>query len=445
MSIKPWLLALVASGATLSKIPSARAEGGAYDQCNQILANEVLNKTRTDTSSKLFSSALVMKSLFALSDSDAYSRYSRDFDEAQQKGSSFGLQAQYAGFGAGFSTGGTSGRKLTESEFSAARSRARQEYNTTEHTQSQSGQEYASTSLSELRDTETVRAWKDCVTRSPETGVYAVASRDDAGRVSVNVLWAPGALATIAPSIPVSFVTDEGDGVKVNAQPVETVAFGSGRTFSVQCGKACDTGFRVAVNATLSNDRGQIVNSFTNSVVVSGANPDKLLNDVLAAKGPTIASQDPLSVELREQQPEGRCRRAFDIGMAASEGQTLPGPGKTRIGNALSVAEQPCYWAAVNFALARNKYREFAANGATVAQRDPAVAAARKVNPSISSRLGFDIAAGIFADPASGGAGHTLEGPGSKAARDSLDVDGQAGFRAAVDLFLVQKHKPAPR
>ncbi len=443
MSIKPWLFALVAGSSMIGKVPSARAEG-ALEACNQILAKEVINRTSTETGSKSFSSALIIKSFLELSDSAAYAQYGRDYAEAQQKGSNLGLQAQYAGFGVGVSSGSTSGHKLTESEFIEAMSRARKEYNATEHVQSQSGQEFSSRSLSEVRDPETVRAWTQCVSRSPETGVYAVATRDGAGRVNLNVMWAPGPLVTIAPSIPVSFVGDEGNGVKVNSQPTEMVAFGSGRAFSVQCGSVCDKDFGLAVNATLKNERGKIVNSFSNFVRVPAPDPEELLRNTLAAKGPAIASQDPLSVELRNRQPEGPCRRAFDIGMAASEGQTLPGPGKNRIGNALSAAEQPCYWAAVTFALARNNNREMAAMGATVAQRDPAVAAARTATPSVSYWLGFDIAAGLFADVASGGAGHTLEGPGSTKRRDGLDVEGQAGFRAAVDLFLVKKHKAPP-
>ena len=70
--------------------PLLRApRSGAFEQCSQILANEVLNKTRTDTGSKSYSSALVMKSFLELSDSGAYNRYSRDFEDAQQKGGQF--------------------------------------------------------------------------------------------------------------------------------------------------------------------------------------------------------------------------------------------------------------------------------------------------------------------------------------------------------------------
>ena len=47
-------------------------------------------------------------------------------------------------------------------------------------------------------------------------------------------------------------------------------------------------------------------------------------------------------------------------------------------------------------------------------------------------KLGFDIASGLFGDPAMGAAGNTLMGPGSEKIRDSLSDAGQRGFDASV-------------
>ncbi len=162
--------------------------------------------------------------------------------------------------------------------------------------------------------------------------------------------------------------------------------------------------------------------------------------DVFAAKGEMIASADPLAVALREREPVGPSRRGFDIGMAVAEGQTMPGPGKDAIRDRLSEAEKIGFVSAVAFSLERNRNADFAAKGAAIAKLDPVVAQARS-NPSVFFMLGFDISAGIFGDLALGGAGHTSEGPGSGAIRDSLSLDGQKGFREAVKLYLVQKHK----
>src|SRR5260370_35527177 len=61
--------------------------------------------------------------------------------------------------------------------------------------------------------------------------------------------------------------------------------------------------------------------------------------NALAAKGEAIANADPLSAELRNRQPDDPNRRGFDIGRAAAEGQTLPGPGKQKIGASQPPAE----------------------------------------------------------------------------------------------------------
>lgn len=163
--------------------------------------------------------------------------------------------------------------------------------------------------------------------------------------------------------------------------------------------------------------------------------------DVLVTKGEAIANQDPLAVALRSSLPDAASRRGFNIGMAVAEGQTAPGPGKDSFGRTLRPEEQSGYAKGILFSVDRNRNLDFATKGAAIAKRDPVVAAARTADPSSFYSLGFDIATGIFGDLALGGAGHTSEGPGSQAIRDGLNADGQRGFRAAVNLYLVQKHK----
>jgi hypothetical protein len=166
-----------------------------------------------------------------------------------------------------------------------------------------------------------------------------------------------------------------------------------------------------------------------------------LQDDALIAKGEAITNQDPLAVALRSSLPDAPSQRGFNIGMAVAEGQTLPGPGKDSFGRTLRPEEQSGYAKGVLFSVDRNRNLDMATKGAAIAKRDPVVAAARTADPSAFYSLGFDIATGIFGDLALGGAGHTSEGPGSQAIRDGLNADGQKGFRAAVDLYLVQKHK----
>jgi hypothetical protein len=158
--------------------------------------------------------------------------------------------------------------------------------------------------------------------------------------------------------------------------------------------------------------------------------------DILAAKGEAIANRDPLSIELRNREPAGLSRHGFDIGMAVAETDTEPGPGKQAMHDSLSQSEQIGFSTAVSFSLERNKYVDMAAKGAKIAQANPIVAKARTANPSVFYWLGFDIATGIFGDPALGAQGNTATGPGSLKIRDSLSLDGQSGFNASIKLHL---------
>jgi hypothetical protein len=164
----------------------------------------------------------------------------------------------------------------------------------------------------------------------------------------------------------------------------------------------------------------------------------------LAVRGAAIAEQDPLSAELRRRARNDISRRGFDIGMAAAQGNTMPGPGKQAIHDALNGIEQAAYDAAVSFSLQRNRNAQLAATGAAIAQADPGVAQARTADPDVFYWLGFDIATGIFGDPASGALGNTATGPGSLGIRDALSAPAQRGFNAAVALHLSRHYARTP-
>jgi hypothetical protein len=161
----------------------------------------------------------------------------------------------------------------------------------------------------------------------------------------------------------------------------------------------------------------------------------------LAAKGDAVAMQDPLAAELRSREPEGPSRRGFDIGMAAAEGHTAPGPGKQRIHDLLSPAEQKGFEHAVAFSLERNRNVDLAARGAAIARVDQTVAALRTAETDVFYWLGFDIATGIFGDPALGARGDTRLSPDSQKIRDSLSAAAQRGFDASVKLHLSRRYR----
>src|SRR5260370_14620588 len=126
--------------------------------------------------------------------------------------------------------------------------------------------------------------------------------------------------------------------------------------------------------------------------------------------------------------------------MAGVEGQPAPGPRKQKIHDLLNAPEQRGFDAAVSFSLERNRNAHLAASGAAIAEQDPIVKEARNLETDVFYRLGFDIATGIFGDPALGAKGNTATGPGSLKIRDSLSAAGQRGFNASVKLHLSRKY-----
>jgi hypothetical protein len=84
---------------------------------------------------------------------------------------------------------------------------------------------------------------------------------------------------------------------------------------------------------------------------------------------------------------------------------------------------------------------DLAARGLAIAQADQTVADARAAEMDERFQQGFDIATGIFGDPALGAEGHTEQGPGSFRIRNSLDPAGQRGFDASVKLHLSRDYR----
>ncbi len=84
---------------------------------------------------------------------------------------------------------------------------------------------------------------------------------------------------------------------------------------------------------------------------------------------------------------------------------------------------------------------ELAATGATIAERDPEVDAARNAADDIAYARGFDVGTGLFGDPALGAVGNTATGPGSMAIRATLDASGQRGFDAAAAYHFARDYR----
>jgi hypothetical protein len=196
----------------------------------------------------------------------------------------------------------------------------------------------------------------------------------------------------------------------------------------------------VKPSASIAQASAALPRAVANNVPNIAAAPLPDLNS-LATRGAELALQDPLAAELRNRVAEGAPRRGFDIGFGIWEGNTAPGPGKQRVHDALSPPEQPGFDIAAAYSLPGNKYAKLANVGAAIGNADPALATARNAENDVFFWLGFNIASGIFGDPAAGSLGNTATGPGSLGIRNELNAPGQRGFNAATALHLNRHYK----
>ncbi len=162
--------------------------------------------------------------------------------------------------------------------------------------------------------------------------------------------------------------------------------------------------------------------------------------DQYAVSGEALAHGDALIAAGRSQQPSAPLRRGFDIGIAVTGTDTVWGPGKQRILDSLKPAEQEGFKVAASFVLDRNRNAQLAATGAAIAAADPIVAQAMLKEQDFRYWLGFEIASGVFGDPALGALGNKATGPGSERIRNGLSAPAQRGYNASTQLHLSRSY-----
>jgi len=130
--------------------------------------------------------------------------------------------------------------------------------------------------------------------------------------------------------------------------------------------------------------------------------------------------------------------------MAAAEGQTAPGPGKQRLHDALSPAEQEGYSIAVSNSLMWNKnlektrIAELAAKGAVIVSQDQGASVLLNQQPEGPARRGFYVGMGIWEVD-------TVPGPGKQKVHDLLSPEEQGGFDVAASYSMVRNKMPKSR
>ncbi len=245
---------------------ASTAVASGYEECNQILTQDIFNKVLKSDVSTASASEAYQSAYFKSNATAAYNEYKTAHKEAQKKGTKLEVGGNYGPIGAKMGLELTSEKLVEKEEFEKAFNSVQSQESGSQSSSSSSAQSLVNTYATYVRDPVTVSAWKDCVSRTKDTNLYAYASRDGK-RTYVNVMWVPGALAGMLPSIPISFVTHDSD-IVIEAKSVEQIAIGSGRNFVVTCSKSCDKGFLVTVNGSLKNSTGALGGSFTATVQV---------------------------------------------------------------------------------------------------------------------------------------------------------------------------------
>jgi hypothetical protein len=166
--------------------------------------------------------------------------------------------------------------------------------------------------------------------------------------------------------------------------------------------------------------------------------------------GAAITRSDALVAAVRSLQQNEFRQMGFDIGIGATGGDTLWGPGKQKILDSLDFEQQIGFRQASTFAMIRNNEPVLSSKGADIAKADPQVETARKSQASGLFWLGFDIATALFGDPMLGALGNTAMGPGAGKIRSKLDEvehillpssEASRGFDASVAFHLGRKNK----
>jgi hypothetical protein len=165
---------------------------------------------------------------------------------------------------------------------------------------------------------------------------------------------------------------------------------------------------------------------------------DKAQADALDGTGDGVVRKDMRAVQIRHALGDDASRRGFNIAFGAAGDQTLPGPGKDRLRDALPVDERQGFATAVSYFLARNSNAALAAVGQAIAKANRDVSEARNGGGNGFFSLGFDIATGIYGDPVLGAQGITepVPGPGQAGIRESLNDQAKMGFDASKKLHL---------
>ena len=205
------------------------------DRCNDILVQDMFNRVNTSSQSSTRAKETYTKYIFSLDTTKAYTEYLKAYDSSKKQNTTASGEGGYGFKYIEIKAGMTHAfeRKLSETEFSKAFTEASEERVNSTNSSNSKDTSLISLYQSSVRDATSVKAWEQCMSRSPEPGLVAYGYRDENDNPYIKVLWAPGSFAGTAPTINVTLTTGEpGVSIARAGAPVE-IATGTGTSFPI--------------------------------------------------------------------------------------------------------------------------------------------------------------------------------------------------------------------
>lgn len=236
----------------------------AQDRCDKILEGDLFNRVISGSSNQSASRMAIRSSLLNNSEDEAYEIYDREYNSGVSQGQSGSVGVNYFGIGGDADFQINYSRQLSRQEFVEKFRKAKRVYQQSFESFASGENSLATSYATYVRDSNTIEAWKTCITQERKMNIYAFGSRDGSGVPYVNVVWVPGELATTNPSIDIEFELPETIAIPSTTR---TVAIGSGRTFRIDTSET-DRYIQVTVNGEVKDHAGRHIRSLTSNAVV---------------------------------------------------------------------------------------------------------------------------------------------------------------------------------
>lgn len=241
-----------------------------YLHCNKVLEGETFDRYFQSSQANSAFRTQVQNQAFSLTENEAWDSFQQDKSRRKQQGQSGGGSFNAWPYGGSLDFSVSYDNDISEAEFKSKFKAARELRESRSSSQTQSDTALITSSASYIRNQATIEAWTKCVLATPKAGIIAFGSRGADDEAVINIIWNPGDLAGVAPSVPVTIALTEGATLQT---PITEVAMGSGVRGRIITSNP-DKGISVTVNAVLRDPAGRLLNNWESVVNIPSLRED---------------------------------------------------------------------------------------------------------------------------------------------------------------------------